>query len=1006
MHNRTIRHILLGLLLLVEVAFTFGQNPIRFQNITVDNGLSMGTTTAIAKDKNGYIWIATAEGLHRYDGKYFKIFKYKEGSNNTLTDSYITSLLSHKGLLYIGNNLGNIDILNVKTERIVSLNLRTVYPEFDNRIEQIILYQNRIIIDTDGGGLWQYDPEFKKLRKVNIQLLKDQEVNRMLVDQGILYLITSTRIFKTDLTTSEKIFEDRNLSLTSIAKYGDQFLLGSKNGLYTVQNDFSNIIRIKLPPKKRLIKNIKCILTNKKVAWIGTGGGGLMRLENGAIKLYKASQRRPFSLVDDDVTSLFMDDQNTLWVLTNSGISKYSPLLNKFGLLQYFDFENKSYVGNMYFTYEDKKGTIWLGTLSSGLMKLNPDNTIAAIYPKLSDGQFQTSSVRCIFEDSKGNFWIGTGRDGIFLFDRDTEKATLIANVQNGKLKSNTIRNIYEDKKGQLWIGSEYGLSLKDSGSNTFSHYRADEINRNNSIYQIEEHPTKDLLILATFRGGLQYFNPNTMTFTVVKHDSEDSTTISNNNLMSLAWVNDDTLLIGTYGGGLNIFDLKTNKFTSISEKDGLINNAVYGIVYHGKGETWLSTNSGLVNYNLYDKSFINFKPKHYLQSTEFNEGAFLKSSNGYTYFGGVSGLNFFKPNEIKYDTSGAPVYYTDIRGQFTSKEADRLELSFLNSRLEIDFMSLYYPNPSGVEYQYRLKGFDNDWIKSKNNTAVYPRLSPGSYTFQVIAEDEFGNWSKSSDNLSIVVNPPIWQKWWFIILSISSIVGLIYALFKYRTREIERLYKLQLVDSELAALRSQMNPHFIFNSLNSIQYFILKKEPREAYTYLSKFASLMRKILQNSRLKYISVADEIEWLNLYLEMEKMRMDNNLEYSITTRNIDDVDTTNIPTMLIQPFVENSIVHGLLPKEQDRTLDVIISREKRHLLCTITDNGIGREASKIMNEKRSTKHTSAGMALTQKRLKILSEGKGDFDVKIFDIENEDGSMGTVVKLVVPIINQTD
>ena len=202
------------------------------------------------------------------------------------------------------------------------------------------------------------------------------------------------------------------------------------------------------------------------------------------------------------------------------------------------------------------------------------------------------------------------------------------------------------------------------------------------------------------------------------------------------------------------------------------------------------------------------------------------------------------------------------------------------------------------------------------------------------------------------------------------------------------------------------MNPHFIFNSLNSIQYFILKKEPKEAYTYLSKFASLMRKILQNSRLKYISLADEIEGLDLYLEMEKMRMDDNLEYTILTRNITDLENTNIPTMLIQPFAENSIVHGLLPKEQNRKLEILISKENNHLLCTITDNGIGREASSIMNAKRSSTHNSAGMSLTQKRLKILSEGKGNFDVRIKDIQNEDGSRGTEVKLVVPIITQKD
>jgi len=462
-----------------------------------------------------------------------------------------------------------------------------------------------------------------------------------------------------------------------------------------------------------------------------------------------------------------------------------------------------------------------------------------------------------------------------------------------------------------------------DAETGESKQYSADSKPKNNSIYQIEGDPQTGSLFLASFRGGFQKFNLNKEEFTVFRHKTEDTNSISSNNLMSIVRINEDTLVIGTYGGGLNLLDTRTMKFTSITEADGLVNNVVYGLVYEGDGELWLSTNNGLVRHNIYSRSFQNFRPKHYLQSTEYNEGAFLRSSSGTLYFGGVSGLNYFKPDEVQFDTTGCPIYYTDFRGKFTSQKTNRLELSFLDSRLEIDFMSLYYTNPDGIKYSYRLKGYDNDWVVTNQNTAVYPRLSPGTYSFHVKAEDEFGYWARESSELRVVVNPPIWQRWWFIALLLLVLASLVYAIFRYRTKQIKETYKLQLIDSELAGLRSQMNPHFIFNSLNSIQYFILKKEPQEAYTYLSKFASLMRKILQNSRLRFISIQDEMDWLNLYLEMEKMRMDDNLDYSIKTRNINDTNLTNIPTMLIQPFVENSIVHGLLPKQDNRKLDVLI-----------------------------------------------------------------------------------
>lgn len=968
----------------------------------------MGTITAFAQDKQGYMWMATAEGLHRYDGKHFKIFKHKEGVPNSLSDSYITSLATQNNLMFIGTHLGTIDILNTETYEISHVYISQLDTTYDNAIEQIILYKDRIVIDTDGAGLWEYFYTERLLRKLQIAKLGNAEVEEMMVYNEMLYLLTSNALYSTNLNgISQVLGAESNTSFNTLCVFQEGILLGTNRGLFYYAEKSGKLEEIQLPPKKRYVKQINDLISVDSAAWIASNGG-LMALEKDrTVRLYRSNQLRPYSLVNDRVTHLYRDKDHILWVGTIEGVSKYAPQLNKFELLQYFDYDGKTYGNNVYFTYEDNASDIWLGTLASGLIKLDNNNQIEKIFPKLGEGDSESKSVRSILQDSKGEYWVGTSLEGLFTFDPKTGKNKRVASNQQGNLPNNTIRSIFEDKNGRLWVGHYFGLSLKDSNSYNFTHYKADAQHKNNSIYQIEQHPTEEKLIIASFRGGLQFFSTETETFEVLKHDNKDSTSISNNNLMCMEWVNDDTLLIGTYGGGFNIYDLSNKKFTSITEEDGLVNNIVYGILYEGDGNAWLSTNDGIVKYNLYKKTFTNFKPVHYLQSTEYNEGAFLKSTDGTFYFGGVNGLNYFNPTTIHFDTTSKPILYTDIRGSFEEKDGNKLVMSFLRSRLEIDFMSLYYVNPDGVSYRYKLSGLDGDWVPaSSSNTAVYPRLAPGSYVFQAEAKDEFGNWSATSEKLYIRVKPPIWQQWWFVVLATLLIIGLVYALFRYRTREIERAYKLQLVDSELAALRSQMNPHFIFNSLNSIQYFILKKEPREAYTYLSKFASLMRKILQNSRLKYLTVKDEIEGLDLYLEMEKMRMDNNLDYTIKTRNIADLEKTNMPTMLIQPFVENSIIHGLLPKENNRKLDVTIAQENNHLLCTITDNGIGREAARIMNSKRSSKHTSAGMNLTQKRLKILSEGKGNFDVKIKDITNEDGSTGTEVKLVVPIINETD
>lgn len=982
-----------------------GQEVIRFQNLGVDDGLSMGTITSVQKDDQGYVWVATAEGLHRFDGKSFKIFKHLEGSENSLADSYIRCIKTIGDYIYVGNNQGTLDRLNLHDYTVKNFNPRSIDKSFDYTINVIERFEDVLLLGTEGGGLWLYSLKDEGILKYQASGHELSEISDIKVKGSKFYISSSDQIYNCDLKSCKLELKWDLGQITAIEFRGNELIIGGPKGVQRrVGND---LLDVELPKRKRRIKEITDIKSDGSVLWIATHGG-LVRMDRGYTDHYVHNPIRPFSIVNDQVNNLFIDDEGILWVGTITGLSRYAPRLKKFGLLQYFDFASQGSNNNVYYVYNSPDDNIWLGTLTGGLVKLNKNHKIVDVFPILKDGDAETRSVRCMFEDSKGNFWIGTRDEGLFLFNESARTFKHIKGEEGAQLPNIVIRAIHEDSKGRLWIGTQAGLSLYDQKTNTFKNYKAEPNSKtNNTIYQITEDPTNGHLILASFRGGLQWFNPRSKHFLSLKYNDNDSTSISNNRVMCMEWINSDTLLIGTYGGGMDILDIRTKQAAHVNEGNGLVNNAVYGILYQGQGKTWLSTNNGLVQYDIYNHKFIDFKPVHYLQNSEYNEGAFARSNSGYFYFGGVSGLNYFRPNSIAYDTISPPLMITDIRGAYKDARNKSIEMSFINSRLELDFMALYFVNPEGVKYKYMMEGYDQNWVEPRlSNTAIYPRLNPGSYTFKVVAEDEFGQWSSKPIELEVYIIPPFWQRWWFIGLLVILLGGGIYGLFRFRTREIERSYKLQLVDSELSALRSQMNPHFIFNSLNSIQYFILKKQPREAYTYLSKFASLMRKILQNSRLKYISINDEAEWLDLYLEMERLRMDNNLNFVIDYSDIDDVDNTYIPTMLIQPYVENSIIHGLLSKEDDRNILIKFTEEQDHVVCSVEDNGIGRIASRELNEKRTRKHDSAGMALTKSRLKILSEGKGDFDVKIDDLYENDTATGTKVTILIPLIEKVN
>ncbi|MEY2924606.1 MAG: hypothetical protein RLZZ337_1154 [Bacteroidota bacterium] len=976
------------------------QDDIRFHNITVKDGLSMGTITAITQDKQGFTWIGTAEGLHRFDGIQFTIYKHEENSTNSLSDSYITCLLVKDNKIYIGNHSGKVDVLNLDNYAFSTFAINTISPGFDLPILSLCNYNGKVVASTAGGGLWQIQKTISPLKTTN----RSGSQQLISTSNNAYFILDRDSLFSLDNLQLKYTFSISNAHITTICYFQNGYLIGTNRGLIFSNLDFENVQNIALPPKRRRINQITSVVARNNVAWVGTLGG-ILKVHNGTVTHLQTESTNPYSLINNQLTSIYLDRNNVLWAGTISGLSIFAPELKKFGLLQQFNFNGKTYNNNVYCTYEDKQGSIWLGTLSSGLIKLNKDHQIDKIYESIQTGQNETKAVRCLLQDSDNQFWVGTRDEGLFIFNPLTEAFSPIANSSNGKIGSNTIRCVFEDSEKVIWIGAQDGLYKYEKTTNTYIHYEADSNSINNSIYQITENPTTGDLIIASFRGGLQFFNKQNGSFTKLQYNPDNNNSLSNNNVMCLSWIDKQELLIGTYGGGLNIYNLQSGQFTHITEEDGLINNAVYGICTQGDSVCWLSTNNGLVRYDLKKKTFKNFKPEHYLQSTEYNEGAFLKASNGLMYFGGVNGLNYFNPTSIPYERSPVPIYFTDIRGIFTNNRPNEYILDYLESRLEIDFVAPNFSNPKGIRYSYKLSGFDNDWVQSIGNTAVYPQINPGTYTFSVTAQDEFGNWSSISKDLIIKVQPPFWQRWWFILLCALTVASLIYALFRFRTREIARSYKMQLVDSELSALRSQMNPHFIFNSLNSIQYYILKKEPKEAYTYLSKFANLMRKILQNSRLKQISVADEVEWLNLYLELEKLRMDNRLNYTIKTIGMEDTSQIFIPTMLLQPFVENSIVHGLLPKEGERTLDIALVKDQSKLKCTIQDNGIGRKASEEINKQRTSKHKSSGLELTKKRIQMLSNGKSDFDVEIQDLEENGLGVGTRVIIFLPIFTET-
>jgi two-component sensor histidine kinase len=326
---------------------------------------------------------------------------------------------------------------------------------------------------------------------------------------------------------------------------------------------------------------------------------------------------------------------------------------------------------------------------------------------------------------------------------------------------------------------------------------------------------------------------------------------------------------------------------------------------------------------------------------------------------------------------------------------------------LDIRFQGLLFPNADQLKYSYQLVGLQTEWIDiGINRFVTFSGLAPGKYRFEVKAGSLNSN--SKVKTLQIIVPTPIVQQGWFLLLCGMLITGLIYLIYQYRIRKIknEAEEKMEMnkkiAELELKALRSQMNPHFMFNSLNSIKNFILRSEKKEAAEYLSNFAHLIRLILQNSREKKISLQDELETLMLYIELEQLRFDDEFEFHCQIGDGVQMEQTTIPPMILQPYVENAIWHGLMHKKGKGKLSLIFEKCNDKICIIIEDDGVGRDKALEMKEKSIRKYKSMGMGITQDRIHLMNQMNAfGISVDVHDLKiDSDGETGTRVTVKVP------
>ncbi len=810
---------------------------LKFDYITTEKGLSDDFCECILQDKYGYIWIGTYDGLNKYDGYNFKVYKSIPDDTSTLGSSFIWKIFEDsRGNLWIGTNMGGIALYNYEQD-----NFRRMY--FKNT-DQITFESNRIndIAETDDfiwfatmNGLARYDYKTEKFK----WYFSNDTSNCSILSNLVLCLLKSSG----------------NNIWTGTSDFGLNY--------YDYTNDcFKKYLNF---DKKSVFLNnvlVTAILRdNKGKIWAGTDEMGIIVLDSATQKYfnYRNDPSNKHSIGSDDIDFFFQDSKQNFWIGTvNGGLNLFDRNKNLFYRYEYSKFNDRSINSKTVTSIiEGTYGNIWFTTHGGGVNLISPyRNQFSHLKNDLSEHSLPHDYVSCFFEDDIGNIWIGTDGGGLCLFNKRSlkfenfknqkgflsdaildicyggvdkiwvatwaggltlfntkEKKVIKTYTSNQKINSvsdNNIKSLYNDGN-YLWIATHGdGLNVYDIGMDKFINWRNnDRFNMNmrvprwgNDVYFDKEQR----LWIGSTTGLVLYANDSLYSF----YRIEDDTTSLNGYIVSCIYEDSQgRIWIGT-NGGLNIFNENSYAFNRI--KHPALQIRIKALQEDNNKLLWISTNSGLYRFDIETNAVISYSMHDGLQGDDFTDRASLKSKSGEIFFGGVNGFNFFNPDKLIENQYLPKVYIVDFKllgesqlpdkkGSILSKHisfTDTIEIAFDQSVITFEYIAINYIVPEKMNYAYMLEGFDKAWRYVGNERkATYTNLDPGEYIFKVKAANNEGKWNEEPTTINLIVEPPWWMTIWFKIISIILFISIITLIFFIRIRNIKNINKM--LETEVA---------------------------------------------------------------------------------------------------------------------------------------------------------------------------------------------------------------
>ncbi|MCB0531224.1 MAG: histidine kinase [Saprospiraceae bacterium] len=1078
--------------LLSSPALTAQQDayPFNFTYLSKDNGLPHNFCHTALRDKRGFLWFGTQDGLARYDGVRFNVYPYLDDSTGLSAPTVFDLDEDAHGNLWVATVGGGLNRFNPVTGEFT-------WYQNDPRDSTTLPGNDltNLLIDADGSiwvgglssGLSRFNPKTERFQNValaqNLTTAEDRLKRNSVTDiasdsndSTVLWLAANDGIFRFHKKSGRLEHFPTEMPCNDV--------LADTPGVVWVATDGGGIALMDkktgrwqfFPPlpeawaRRNLSTNLIADISRKSAHefWVASLdlGFGIFDLKTKAYRFFNTQSKLLAGQTNQSANGLYRDPTGLLWIFNHkNGISLLGPASNV------FDYTPLPADGCQSQTVNEPQDFAWnsnwqeLYVVTTGCRGLYVYEPVQRVEPVQLSGQSPyrlkyavglenggIAHFNRVLIDRRGRVWIGgqpRAGTSLFQYNPGQHRLSPFRHPDAATLQGYTINDLAEDHAGNIWVATtQGGLFRINFQKNTVDHFlRGDDFDgaRTQIVDLVcfsapAEVPAKnraasgavppeEQVWFSTKEAGVFCFYPLLNKFIRYGHQPGKKTGLAEDYVTAIEHGAGNSVWVGTASRGLHRIPLGTPAnamLPSYTVKNGLAFNSIHRLALAPDGTLWVATEKGISVFRPETQTFKTYDESDGLADTYLRRKGFRWCTSGEIFVGQTKGFYSFHPNAIYHNHTPPVLAFTgfDLFGKSYQTEKDlnvqpEIRLQHDQNFFTIHFAALNFSQANRNQYFYQLGNIDPGWIAAGNKAEVsYTRVPPGKYAFRVRARNNSGVASTDELVLNIIIEPAFYQTWWFRLLVLLALIAGIVTYFRTRLTNLlkqeaakNELNRLRALKAELEnkALRSQMNPHFIFNALNTIEALIIEENPDAASALLQKFSKLVRLVLENSQHPKIALKAELEALELYLQLEVIRLDDRFTYRIDVDPELEQHHCYLPPMILQPFAENAILHGLRHLHDRKGLLTVRLRPetaadgKKYLHCEIEDNGIGRAQAAEINARTriSGKKQSLGSRLTSQRVELLNTpGNQDYTVEITDLSGTDKT-GTLVTILLPL-----